>query len=298
MRKSHLRFTCDHKLQEHTYIEDHLPVCTARGEKSNSKQPSVALFLQFVVWHAMGGRKKCCICVSLVLVMMLPAGITMIWLGTTKKNGNMKENPCPEGQCKLLTRIGKNVCRVEGCCEYGGNVFCNGSFGREHGSLLERIGIACLILGCFGLFSVLCACFYGWDNWVKVLSNASGSENDLDKATAARKDLIKSRFCNQRIADERTVQNISSVPKEDMERKKGSGGSDLSARSTAPQTKAQCSICLGNYEPGNIVYWSKKDGCSHVFHDDCILEWLMKHNDCPLCRRNLLSADGTEDGNV
>jgi hypothetical protein len=44
----------------------------------------------------------------------------------------------------------------------------------------------------------------------------------------------------------------------------------------------ECSICLESYqERDKIVQLT----CNHIFHKDCIREWLQnKQNNCPLCR--------------
>jgi len=55
--------------------------------------------------------------------------------------------------------------------------------------------------------------------------------------------------------------------------------------------KPECSICLGNYEAGDVVCWAKTDECDHLYHDECIIEWLKTHNDCPLCRANLMGTE-------
>lgn len=54
-----------------------------------------------------------------------------------------------------------------------------------------------------------------------------------------------------------------------------------------------CSICLDPYAPGDTVARLKtdsnnKDSCNHWFHEDCILQWLQNHDDCPLCRKNMI----------
>lgn len=36
----------------------------------------------------------------------------------------------------------------------------------------------------------------------------------------------------------------------------------------------ECSICLGNFSEGETVSWSALD-CEHIFHQDCLLNWLM-----------------------
>lgn len=53
-------------------------------------------------------------------------------------------------------------------------------------------------------------------------------------------------------------------------------------------TKAECSICLEGYSPGEKVCISHKAECPHVFHQECIAEWLKKHDRCPLCRVDLM----------
>jgi hypothetical protein len=54
--------------------------------------------------------------------------------------------------------------------------------------------------------------------------------------------------------------------------------------------KQECSICLDAYKAGNTVAWAKSDACVHIFHDNCIIEWLeQNHNHCPLCRLDIMS---------
>lgn len=52
-----------------------------------------------------------------------------------------------------------------------------------------------------------------------------------------------------------------------------------------------CSICLGVYELGDLVLRSKT--CSHVFHQDCLLQWLERPDcvECPCCRVPMVSED-------
>lgn len=54
-----------------------------------------------------------------------------------------------------------------------------------------------------------------------------------------------------------------------------------------------CVICLEAFRVGDTVSWSKDISCLHVFHHDCILQWLEnpKHDDCPSCRYSIVNFD-------
>ena len=52
--------------------------------------------------------------------------------------------------------------------------------------------------------------------------------------------------------------------------------------SIASEESEMCAICLCPYEDGDILIFPKR--CTHAFHKECILEWLVKsHNECPCC---------------
>mmetsp|Transcript_29625 Transcript_29625/g.60492 ORF Transcript_29625/g.60492 Transcript_29625/m.60492 type:complete len:234 (-) Transcript_29625:337-1038(-) len=58
-----------------------------------------------------------------------------------------------------------------------------------------------------------------------------------------------------------------------------------------------CSICLCDYEHGQEVCRSQNGLCNHKFHKACVFEWLLKHDDCPCCRRNIISSEkGATEG--
>lgn len=55
----------------------------------------------------------------------------------------------------------------------------------------------------------------------------------------------------------------------------------------------QCGICIDSYAEATIPLEpnhepAKMPKCGHVFGRDCIVEWLEKHDTCPLCRDELL----------
>jgi len=57
-----------------------------------------------------------------------------------------------------------------------------------------------------------------------------------------------------------------------------------------------CSICLDSYVVGDIVARVRRDSqesesqCNHWFHEDCILQWLEAHQECPLCRVDMIHS--------
>ena len=53
-----------------------------------------------------------------------------------------------------------------------------------------------------------------------------------------------------------------------------------------------CNICLMEFEVGEDVSWSRNQDCIHGFHKECILDWLMVKNECPVCRREYILKRG------
>jgi len=57
----------------------------------------------------------------------------------------------------------------------------------------------------------------------------------------------------------------------------------------ANKTSNSCIICTEGFQIGSVVM--RLPLCSHVFHEECALSWLTKHNTCPFCRRELPAED-------
>lgn len=53
--------------------------------------------------------------------------------------------------------------------------------------------------------------------------------------------------------------------------------------------KGECSICLDDWEIGEIV---KEMPCKHRFHGDCVEKWLKIHGSCPICRYKMPEENG------
>ncbi|MED6209287.1 hypothetical protein PIB30_053199 [Stylosanthes scabra] len=52
----------------------------------------------------------------------------------------------------------------------------------------------------------------------------------------------------------------------------------------------ECAVCLCEFEDTETLRLIPK--CDHVFHPECIDEWLSSHTTCPVCRANLVPQPG------
>ncbi|CAB4285273.1 unnamed protein product [Prunus armeniaca] len=52
----------------------------------------------------------------------------------------------------------------------------------------------------------------------------------------------------------------------------------------------ECAVCLNEFEDDETLRLIPK--CDHVFHPECIDEWLASHTTCPVCRANLVPQPG------
>jgi len=67
------------------------------------------------------------------------------------------------------------------------------------------------------------------------------------------------------------------------------GCSDEDSVYTNGRHVSSCSICIDEYDVGDEYFAASK--CSHIFHSDCILLWLEKHYECPVCREQLVDPN-------
>lgn len=69
------------------------------------------------------------------------------------------------------------------------------------------------------------------------------------------------------------------------------GKDDNSACSTVSldSTFEGCAICLAHYRQHQNVCESSNPACTHIFHEECMVNWLMKHHRCPICRQRYIA---------
>ena len=53
----------------------------------------------------------------------------------------------------------------------------------------------------------------------------------------------------------------------------------------------ECAICMSSYKHDDAICWSQNENCFHAYHLNCMVEWLVRHNECPMCRRNYLKSE-------
>ena len=79
-----------------------------------------------------------------------------------------------------------------------------------------------------------------------------------------------------------------------MEPVSSSAASTSSTQHDSHKVPNECAICLTGYEKGETIVTSCNKDCPHAFHQECIVEWLVKMQDgapCPCCRRTFVELD-------
>ena len=83
---------------------------------------------------------------------------------------------------------------------------------------------------------------------------------------------------------------------DDLERGAGAlGEMVLDDDSNRSSSRPMCSICLRHYQVGDDICWSHNASCNHFFHEECIAQWLLRHNECPCCRRNYMEVEEDQE---
>ncbi|KAL6586002.1 hypothetical protein OROMI_002646 [Orobanche minor] len=98
---------------------------------------------------------------------------------------------------------------------------------------------------------------------------------DLDLALTIPEDSMSMSSVNEHHIDAQSTEDASQMVNELPTVVMGSGRS--------------CRVCLEGFCFGGAA--GKQVSCGHVFHENCISQWLSIHSSCPLCRRKLSAPE-------
>mmetsp|Transcript_452 Transcript_452/g.658 ORF Transcript_452/g.658 Transcript_452/m.658 type:complete len:203 (-) Transcript_452:186-794(-) len=138
------------------------------------------------------------------------------------------------------------------------------------------------ILRIVGTFTIMICLikFAARGNSEESVSNevSTGLENESDSEDAKE---IRIKVINA-IFIEKTVDE------ESFEYDSESNAYQFKGKTDDTMNSNTCSICIDKFQEGDGVIIS---ACSHVFHRDCVLEWLQKKDECPMCRQGMWDQD-------
>lgn len=86
------------------------------------------------------------------------------------------------------------------------------------------------------------------------------------------------------------ITEVTNTVTEDKETESGSCSLD----SSVEEDKC-CPICYQCFVTGESIVKSLNKHCIHEYHKDCVLPWLLKSDECPMCRASFLDTITEED---
>lgn len=89
--------------------------------------------------------------------------------------------------------------------------------------------------------------------------------------------------------------DVDCVSKHSLDTENDGENSSSATSSLESEQVPSCWICFEAFQVGEMVSWSSTSDCDHVFHPSCIEAWLLRHVDCPCCRRRYLLVDYTRE---
>mmetsp|Transcript_6915 Transcript_6915/g.9938 ORF Transcript_6915/g.9938 Transcript_6915/m.9938 type:complete len:285 (-) Transcript_6915:421-1275(-) len=88
------------------------------------------------------------------------------------------------------------------------------------------------------------------------------------------------------------IVNKSLVTKKAKQSITASSNDDTTNLDETQESPSQCPICIEEFQKGDKVSWGRNmRSCRHVYHTECITEWLRLHNECPCCRMAMITDD-------
>lgn len=126
----------------------------------------------------------------------------------------------------------------------------------------------------------------------------SNKQSDQDKGPPASQDIQQERIESdghegaEKMEQDIETGDLAKKSSKKSLRSKPSLGFDHSSMIRANCIpKPCCDICMMDYEVDDKISESKNPECDHIFHKECILDWMQKKHSCPCCRRNYLGEE-------
>lgn len=127
-------------------------------------------------------------------------------------------------------------------------------------------------------------------------SNRAASETRAEEGNESRrdkdiKDLLKvfEYPLNETDSDSSDGEAPCSVDLEAQQDGRSNSEADESGAFSV-SAHADCAICLGPFKPGQQVCEGNNEACIHNFHESCMTAWLLRHDECPICRQEYLAG--------
>lgn len=156
----------------------------------------------------------------------------------------------------------------------------------------------------FGIVLFIIVLFGFMTCWTpRVEHDRSQSEAAATSDDKTQRDMIKSRLVVRELVDDDTIVSAESLVTtktsianssdevlgrmeriRQVSRLRGAEKMSLTPASSFHEGEADCAICLANFEKGQRVCEASNIKCTHMFHEDCMTSWLLKHSKCPICR--------------
>ncbi len=88
---------------------------------------------------------------------------------------------------------------------------------------------------------------------------------------------------------EKTPETSRKRTREERENNENNGNNDSESEALEPSTKTQvpeeCAICLNNIDITDTTSPLSTLTCKHIFHSECVDQWVAEHRTCPICRK-------------
>lgn len=129
-------------------------------------------------------------------------------------------------------------------------------------------------------------------NETKVVPSPAENDEPKDAKEEPDKPRVQSRPPNESSENGTTDEETGVCHKRNVVVARSSSLKNLDCSPNQPST---CDICLMDLEVNDEICWSPNDKCLHCFHKECMVNWLMRNPQCPVCRRDYLDTNEQKD---